>query len=71
MPTGPLGKVLLRLTALERGESNVFFKVWWQGLAFGAFTTLFLLIMMYYMAVRMWKLEEREEKGAPEAHGHH
>ncbi|MGQ9531801.1 MAG: hypothetical protein ACUVTQ_03225 [Desulfotomaculales bacterium] len=49
----------------------MFFKVWWQGLAFGAFTTLFLLIMMYYMAVRMWKLEEREEKGAPEAHGHH
>lgn len=45
--------------------------MWWQGLAFGAFTTLFLLIMMYYMAVRMWKLEEREEQGVPEAHGHH
>ena len=51
----------------------MFFHTWWQGLLFGAFTTV-LMLMIGYIFAGMW--DRYEDKPRPEAvchpdpHGH-
>lgn len=51
---------------------EVFFKTWWQGIVFGVFTTVAMLIIAYAFTV-MWKKYEdnQNDKPSPSCDAHH
>ncbi len=50
----------------------MFFQTWWQGIAFGAVTTIGMLAVGYALTVMWRKFEDVEEKShGCDAHSHH
>ncbi len=51
----------------------MFFSQWWQGVVFGFFTTIAMLVIAYAFTTMWKKYEDVEEKPAQscDAHGHH
>lgn len=48
-----------------------FFETWWQAIAFGAVTTVGMLVIASFFH-RMWeKYEDKPEKPAPSCDAHH